>query len=117
LTKIANLDSSEPGDTARNSADLPVTRVAATNGNTTKCARRRERPGWKAVLVRDGTFNKLKLLSKNQDNNKKQLDLAEIADGLIGHMLSNLELAKIGITEGRKRKREEFLAAAEDWAE
>ncbi len=90
---------------------------ATTIGKTTKVVKAAERRGWKAVLIRQSTFEELKELMKAQDKGKRSLDLAGIADGLIGHMLSTSELAEAGIVEGRNRKRAEILAAAAEWAD
>ena len=54
---------------------------------------------------------------KNQDKSKRTLDLAGIADGMLGHMLSKPDMTEAGIAEGRARKRTEILAAADEWAE
>lgn len=89
---------------------------ATTIGKTTKVAKMTERRGWKSVLIRQNTFDRLKEAMKAQDKSKKTLDLAGIADGMIGRMLSDPALSEAGIAEGRARKREEILAAAKDWA-
>lgn len=90
---------------------------ATTIGKTTKVVKPPERKGWRSVLVRQETFDQLKTLMKAQDKTRKTLDLAGIADGLVGHMLSDPVLAEVGIAEGRNRKRQEILAAANDWAD
>lgn len=90
---------------------------ATTIGKTTKVVKAPERRGWKAVLIRQSTFEELKELMKGQVKGKRALDLAGIADGLIGHMLSEPELAEAGVAEGRNRKRAEILAAAAEWAD
>ena len=90
---------------------------ATTIGKTTKVVKATERRGWRAVLIRQETFDQLKELMKQQDKSKRALDLAGIADGMIGHMLSDPELADAGVAEGRNRKRAEILAAAEEWAD
>jgi hypothetical protein len=90
---------------------------ATTNGRTTKAVKSSERRGWKAILIRQTTFDELKELMRAQDRSKKTLDLAGLADGLIGHMLSDPLLAEAGTAEGRNRKRDEILAAANEWAD
>ena len=90
---------------------------ATTIGKTTKVVKSPERRGWKAVLVRQDTFDALKTVLKNQDKSKRTLDLAGIADGMLGHMLSKPDMTEAGIAEGRARKRTEILAAADEWAE
>ncbi len=90
---------------------------ATTIGKTTKVVKPQERRGWKAVLIRQETFDALKSAMKHQDKSKRTLDLAGIADGMLGHMLSNPDMTEAGIAEGRARKRAEILAAADEWAE
>ena len=90
---------------------------ATTIGKTTKVVKPQERRGWKAVLIRQDTFDALKNAMKNQDKSKRTLDLAGIADGMLGHLLSDPDMTEAGIAEGRARKRAEILAAAEEWAE
>lgn len=90
---------------------------ATTIGKTTKVAKMPERRGWKSVLIRQDTFDRLKEVMKAQDKGRRTLDLAGIADGMVGHMLSDPVLSEAGIAEGRARKREEILAAANDWAD
>jgi hypothetical protein len=90
---------------------------AATNGRMTKAYRPSERRGWRAILIRQSTFDQLKDLMRAQDRSKKTLDLAGLADGFIGHMLSDPLLAEAGTAEGRNRKRDEILAAANEWAD
>lgn len=93
--------------------NTPVTTI----GRTTKVVKTQDRSGWKAVLIRQATFDQLKEQMKAQDRSKKTLDLAGLADGFIGHMLSDPLLAEAGTVEGRNRKRAEILAAANEWAE
>ena len=63
------------------------------------------------------TFDALKSVMKDQDKSKRTLDLAGIADGMLGHMLSDPDRTATGIAEGRFRKRAEIQAAADEWAE
>lgn len=112
-TKLANKDD----DIVQVSKTEWEATQATTIGKTTKVVKATERRGWKAVLIRQSTFEELKDLMKGQDKSKRALDLAGVADGMIGHMLSDPELAEAGIAEGRNRKRAEILAAAEEWAD
>ena len=91
--------------------------AATTLGKTTKVVKSPERRGWKAVLIRQDTFDSLKNAMKDQDKSKRTLDLAGIADGMLGHVLSDPTTIEAGIAEGRARKRAEILAAADEWAE
>ena len=91
--------------------------AATTIGKTTKVVKSPERRGWKAVLIRQDTFDALKNAMKDQDKSKRTLDLAGIADGMLGHVLSDPTTIEAGIAEGRARKRAEILAAADEWAE
>jgi hypothetical protein len=88
----------------------------APTGKAMKIARPGERRGWRAVLIRQQTFEQLKELMKSQSG-KRTLDLAGITDGIVAHGLSDPDRARAAIAEGRNRKREEFLAAANEWAD
>lgn len=91
--------------------------TATTIGRTTKVVKTRERHGWKAIVIRQNTFDQLKELMKGQDRSKKRLDLASLADGLLANLLKNRDMVEAGIAEGRARKRAEILAAANAWAD
>ncbi len=91
--------------------------AATTIGKTTKVVKSPERRGWKAVLIRQDTFDALKNAMRDQDKSKRTLDLSGIADGMLGHMLSDPDRTAAGIAEGRFRKRAEIQAAADEWAE
>ena len=116
MTDQVNNDT-KPDDVVQISRSEWEASPATTIGKTTKVVKSPERRGWKAVLVRQDTFDALKTVFKNQDKSKRILDLAGITDGMLGNMLSKPDMTEAGIAEGRARKRTEILAAADEWAE
>ena len=116
MTDHVNNDT-KPDDVVQISRSEWEASPATTIGKTTKVVKSPERRGWKAVLVRQDTFDALKTVFKNQDKSKRILDLAGITDGMLGHMLSNPLTIEAGVAEGRARKRAEILASADEWAE
>lgn len=93
------------------------TTPTTTIGTTTKVVKPPERRGWRSILIRQETFDRLKDLMKKQDRSKKTLDLSGVADGVIAYVLLDPDRANAGVAEGRKRKRDEIIEAANQWAE
>lgn len=99
---------------------MPIRNNAAASDNERMArqpAQARVREGWKAVLIRQARFDALKQALKTQDQGKRALDLAELADGIVSYVLADPERTKAAIVEGRNSKRLELLRAADEWAD